>query len=230
MLSAPLRRNVRHRRFDDLQKRLLHALARDVARDGHVLALSCDLVDLVDIDDAALRALDIVICVLDELQKDILDILADVARLGERGRVARGKGHVEDARERSGKQRLAAARGPEQKDIALFDLHAVVRLFAGEHGVDALVVVVHRHGENALRLVLPDDILIQLRLDLGGLFEFHRFLRRRRGHLCQHVAAQLHALVADEHAVRAGNEFFYFGFFLPAEGTALFVFCHKHLY
>src|SRR6202167_4532558 len=40
--------------FHDLQKRLLHALARHVARDRGVVGFAADLVDLVDIDDAAL--------------------------------------------------------------------------------------------------------------------------------------------------------------------------------
>jgi len=41
--------------------------------------LRADLVDLVDIDDAALRPLDIVVGRLQQLQDDVLDIFADVA-------------------------------------------------------------------------------------------------------------------------------------------------------
>ena len=39
---------------------------RDVARDRRVVALARDLVDLVDVDDAALRALDVVVGVLQQ--------------------------------------------------------------------------------------------------------------------------------------------------------------------
>jgi hypothetical protein len=56
VLAAALGRHVGHRALDDLQQGLLHALARHVARDGRVLALARDLVDLVDVDDAALVA------------------------------------------------------------------------------------------------------------------------------------------------------------------------------
>jgi hypothetical protein len=40
--------------FHDLEQRLLHALARHVAGDRGIVGLAADLVDLVDIDDAAL--------------------------------------------------------------------------------------------------------------------------------------------------------------------------------
>ena len=55
MLAAALRRHVGDRPLEDLQQRLLHALAGDVARDRRVVGLARDLVDLVDVDDAALR-------------------------------------------------------------------------------------------------------------------------------------------------------------------------------
>ena len=64
VLAPALRRHVRDGAFDDLEQRLLHALARDVAGDRRVVALARDLVDLVDVDDAALRALDVVVGVL----------------------------------------------------------------------------------------------------------------------------------------------------------------------
>src|SRR5204863_9975666 len=48
MLAAALRRNRSDRAFHDLQQRLLHALARDVAGDRGVVGLAADLVDFVD--------------------------------------------------------------------------------------------------------------------------------------------------------------------------------------
>ncbi len=64
VLAPALGRHVGDRALDDLEQRLLHALTRHVARDGGVVALAADLVDLVDVDDAALRALDVVVGVL----------------------------------------------------------------------------------------------------------------------------------------------------------------------
>jgi hypothetical protein len=195
VLAATLRRNVRDRALDDLEERLLHAFARHVARDGGVVALAADLVDLVDVDDAALRALDVVVGVLQELDDDVLDVLADVARFGERGRIGDGERNVEDLREGLGEERFAAARRTEEEDVALLELD----VFLGDARVDALVVIVNRDGEDLLRALLADDVLVEDRLYLGGL-------RDRRGaavgllllHLLRNdVVAEADALVAD---------------------------------
>ena len=97
MLAAALRGHARHGALDDLEERLLHAFARDVAGDGGVLGLAADLVDLVDIDDAALGPLDIVVGGLQKLKNDVLDVLADIAGFGQGRRVGHGEGHIEHA-------------------------------------------------------------------------------------------------------------------------------------
>ena len=55
VLAPPLGRHRGGGALQDLQQRLLHALAGDVAGDRRVLALAGDLVDLVDVDDARSR-------------------------------------------------------------------------------------------------------------------------------------------------------------------------------
>ena len=67
VLSAALGRYARLRPLDDLKERLLHALTGHIPCDGNVLALLRDLVDLIDIDDAILRPLHIVVRRLDQL-------------------------------------------------------------------------------------------------------------------------------------------------------------------
>ena len=81
VLAPALRRHRRGGALQDLEQRLLHALTRDVARDRRVLGLAGDLVDLVDVDDPGLGLLDVVVGRLDQLEEDVLDVLADVARL-----------------------------------------------------------------------------------------------------------------------------------------------------
>ena len=76
MLAPALRRHGGHGALHDLQERLLHTLARDVPGDRRVVGLARDLVDLVDIHDAALGPVDIVFAGLQKLQDDVLDILA----------------------------------------------------------------------------------------------------------------------------------------------------------
>ena len=64
MLAAALRRYRSDRAFDQFQKRLLHSLARHVASDRRVVGLARYLVNLVDIDDAGLRLVDVVVAFL----------------------------------------------------------------------------------------------------------------------------------------------------------------------
>ena len=128
VLAAALRRHRGDGALHDLQQRLLHALARDVAGDRRIVGLAADLVDLVDVDDAALRALDIVVGRLQQLQDDVLDVLADIAGLGQRRGVRHGERHVEHAGQGLGQQRLAAAGRADQQDVRLGDLDVVVLL------------------------------------------------------------------------------------------------------
>ena len=122
MLAAALRRHVGDRAFEDLQQRLLHALARDVAGDRRVLVLAADLVDLVDVDDALLALLDVAAGRLQQLEDDVLDVLADVARLGQRRRVDDREGDREQLGERLREQRLAGAGRADQQDVRLGQL------------------------------------------------------------------------------------------------------------
>src|SRR5438105_4511867 len=106
--AAALWRDIGDGTLEDLEQRLLHALAGDVARDRGVVALAGDLVDLVDVDDPALGAVQVEVGRLDQPQEDVLDVLADVARLGEARRVRDREGDVQDAGEGLGEERLAA--------------------------------------------------------------------------------------------------------------------------
>ena len=111
VLPSALGRNIGHRALQDLQQGLLHALAGHVPGDGGVLALPGDLIHLVDIDDAPLRQLHVVVGGLDQTQQDVLHVVAHIARLGQSGGVGDGEGHLQDPGQGLGKQGLAAAGG-----------------------------------------------------------------------------------------------------------------------
>src|SRR5690606_23665789 len=205
VLAAGLRRDVGDSALDDLEEGLLHAFAGDVAGDARVVRLAGDLVDLVDVDDAALGAGHIA-GVLDQPKEDVLDVLTDIARLGQRRRVRDRERNVEDAGERLGEVRLAGAGRADEQDVALLEFDVVVHL-----GVDALVVIVDGDGEDLLRAVLADDVVVQVlieslrRRDIRG----HRLrLVRGGGRLLflDDLPAELDAFVADVHLVWAGDQ------------------------
>ena len=199
VLAAALRRHVGDRAFEDLEQRLLHAFARDVARDRRVLVLAADLVDFVDVDDALLALLDVAAGRLQQLEDDVLDVLADVAGLGQRRRVDDREGDREQLGQRLREQRLAGAGRADQQDVRLgeLDVVAAARLLLD---LDALVVVVDRDGELLLGLFLADDVLVE------ELLDFLRHRQRRAGAAARlelvvvgdDVVADLDALVADE--------------------------------
>ena len=67
VLATALWRDVGDRALENLQQRLLHSLARDIAGNGGVLVLLRDLVNLVYIYDALLSLLDVAIGGLQQL-------------------------------------------------------------------------------------------------------------------------------------------------------------------
>src|SRR5690606_3457345 len=216
VLAAALRRDAGDGALDELQQRLLHALARHVAGDRRVLALARDLVDLVDVDDALLRLLDVVVALLQQLLDDVLDVLADVPGLGQRGRVGHGERDVEHAGQGLGQQGLAGTGGAHQQAVGLGQLDVVVLLPA----LDALVVVVHRHRQRLLRPLLADHVLVEDLEDLLGLGQRAAgALRLLLELLADDVVAQLHAFIADEHA-RARDQLADLVLALPAERAA----------
>ena len=205
VLAPALGRHVGHRAFEDLQERLLDALTRHVARDRGVLVLAADLVDLVDVDDALLALLDVATGGLQQLEDDVLDVLADVAGLGEGGRVHDRERHREELGQRLRQQRLAGAGGADEQDVRLVELDVVAaaRLLLD---LDALVVVVDRDRELLLGAFLADHVLVE------ELLDFRRRGQRRADAAVlepvvvgDDVVADLDALVADEDR-RSGNQ------------------------
>ena len=215
MLAPALGRHGGDGAFHDLQERLLHALARDVPGDRGVVGLAGDLVDLVDVDDAALRPLDIVVGGLEQLQDDVLDVLADIAGLGQGRGVGHRERHVEDPGQGLGEQGLARAGRADQQDVGLRQLDVVVLRRVGK----PLVMVVDRHREHLLGVLLADHVVIENVADLlRGRNPVARLHERGLRLLADDVHAQLDALIADENR-RAGDQLANLVLALAAEGA-----------
>ena len=207
MFTPALRGNVGDGAFEHFQEGLLHPLAADIAGNADVILGLADLVDLVDVDDAALGGLQVVIRVLQELEQDVLHVFADVTGLGQRRRVADGKRDVEDARQRLGQQRLAAAGRADQKDVALVDFDVVDqrrgnslggrRRFGGRQ---ALVMIMDRDGQRLFGVLLADHVLIQKFLDLpraGNAAEERLAAGQLALFLADDVVSQINAVGTD---------------------------------
>ena len=152
---------------------MLDAFARDVARDRWIFAFFCDFIDFVDVDNAAASAFDIAIGGVDEVQDDVFDVVADVASFGEARGIGHGKGDVENLGECLRKERLSGARGADEEYVGFPELDAV---FGRAH--NAFVMVMDGDRQNLLRIILLDDVFVEFRLDIFGLWH---------GELARHV-------------------------------------------
>ena len=174
-----------------------------------VLAGFADLVDFVDVDDAALGGFEIVVGALKQLEEDVLDVFADVAGFGERGGVADGEWDVENAGERSGLERFAAAGGADQQHIALVDFGVVAggggngRRFAFgriDGGGQPFVMIVDGNRERLLGVWLADNVLVEKFLDrsrAGDGAEQWRGAAELAFFLTDDVVGQVNAICTD---------------------------------
>jgi hypothetical protein len=192
------------------------AFAGYVTGDRRVVGFARDLVDLVDVDDPRFRLLDVEVGGLDQLQEDVLDVLADVAGLGQRGGVGDRERDVEDPRQGLRQQRLAAAGRAEHHDVRLLQLDVGL---LGLRDLNPLVVVVDGDRERALGGLLADHVLLQ---DVVDFLRFRQVLElegRRRGQLLvDDLVAEVDALVADVDA-GAGDQLFHLTLRLAAEAA-----------
>src|SRR5690349_15684757 len=78
VLASAFGRHARHGSFDNLQQSLLHTFAGHVAGNRRIVRLTRNLVDLVDVNDAALRFFDVVVGGLQKIEDNIFNVLADV--------------------------------------------------------------------------------------------------------------------------------------------------------
>ena len=157
---------------------MLNTLTAHVAGDGGILTLAGDLVDLINIDDADPSLLDVEVRGLDELEQDVLDVLAHIAGLRQCRRIRDGKRHVQNFRQRLSEVCFTDARRAQHQNIALLDFNAGVFT-----KINPFIVVVDRNGKRKLRVVLTNDILIQGLLYLSRRRQGSRRLvlfRRRR--------------------------------------------------
>ena len=211
VLAATLRRYRCYRTFDQLQQGLLYAFTRDITGNRRVFRLAGNLVDFVQVHNAALGFVHIVVALLQELLDDVLNVLAYVTGFGQCGSVSNDKRHIQQPGQCLCQQRLAGAGRADQQDVALGQLYVVL----GAGRVEAFVVVVHRHGQRFLGRVLANDVLVQRGAD---------FLRCRQGwcfallvcstdfrfcFVANDVAAQIYTLIANVD-LRAGDQSLHF--------------------
>jgi len=167
VFAASLRRNVHHRPLQELEQSLLHPFPRHITRNGGIVALAGDLVDLINKDNAPFGGLHVIVGHLQQAGQQTLYVFAHIAGFGKHRGVNNRKGYMQHPGNGTRQKGLARPGLPYQNDVGLFNLGFIVPDLLPQ----PLVMVVDSHGQNLLGTVLPDDILVKKLLDLPG---FHQ--------------------------------------------------------
>ena len=196
MFPATLRRHRGNSAFHDLQQCLLDALARNITRNRRIVRLARDFVDFVNIDDAALGAFDVVVCSLQQLKNDVLDVFTDITGFGQCRGIRHGEGNIKNPCQGLGQKRFTATGRSHQHDIGFcqFDIFVLAGV------MQTLVMVVNRDRENFFRMALTNDIVIK---DLANLLRrrhpVSRFDEMGFVLFADDVHAKLYAFITDEY-------------------------------
>ena len=218
MFPSPLGRHIGHRPFQDLQQSLLDPFPGYIPGNGRILGLPGDLVDFIDINDAPFGPFNVIICILDQPEQDVLHIFPYITGLCEAGGIRNGEGDFQDLGQGLGQKGLAAACRSQHQDIGFLQFHILVMpLFI----VDPFVVVVDCHRQGPFGVFLSDDIFVQDSLDFLGFGQLcESFFRRPLQVFFQHFIAQGNTLITDEH-IMSGDQFLYLALLFPAERTGI---------
>ena len=158
MFTTTLRRNGGNRTFDQFQQRLLYAFAGNVTGNGRVVRLTRNLVDFIDIDDPTLCFLHVVIALLQQFLNNIFNIFTHITGFGQRGGVGHSERNVQQARQRFSQQRFTGTRRANQQDVTFAQLNPI----AGVAVAQTFVMVVYRDRQHFLRLLLTDNVIVQV--------------------------------------------------------------------
>ena len=158
MFTTTLWRNGGNRTFDQLQQCLLYAFTRYVTSDGRVVGFTGDLVDLIDVNNPALGFLYVVIALLQQFLDDVFDVLTHVTGFGQGGGIRHGERNIKQTCQGFSQQRFTGTGWADQQNVTFTQFHAI----AGIAVTQTFVVVVYRHRQHFFRLLLTNDIVVQV--------------------------------------------------------------------
>ena len=162
MFAAAVGRHIADSAFQNFQQCLLHALSANIAGDGWVLALAGDLINLVHIDNTNFGFGNIKVRSLNQLEQNVLNVLANVTGFGQGGGVRNRKRNVQHFGKRLGQQGFAGTGRAKHQYVGLLQLY-----MAFLPGKNALIMIVDRNCQHALGIVLTNDILVKASFDLS---------------------------------------------------------------
>ena len=209
---------------------MLHALTGYISGDRDVFSSFGNLVDLINIDDSFFSPLDVIVCRLDQLQKHVFDIFADITGFCQCRGVSDREGNTQDFGQRPGQIGLSGTCRTDHQDIALLKVNTRITQV-----VDSLVVVVNSHCDGSFGSVLSDHVLIQEFHDLTRLFQISiqdsglLFLLFSLSEAGQNIVGRLDAVLTDDSASASDETLICLRFRFSAEQALLVFISHFRL-
>jgi hypothetical protein len=162
LLPTTLRGHCGDHAFHHLEQAVLNAKPQTLPAS----AAHPQLVDLVDVSDSSLGEFDVPAFRLEQPVQQALHIIPDIARLGERSRIADHQSHVETGSQGLDHVARATAGSSDQEDVGFFDSH-IVQVGIGHDRVvvlqridDPLEAVAYPHSDPFLGDPLSHDELV----------------------------------------------------------------------
>ena len=205
MLSSTLRRNTCNSAFQNFQKCLLYTLSGNITSDGNILGFTCDLVDLIYINNSVLCSVNIIISSLNDFQKNILNIFTYISCLCQGSGVCNGKRYIQKSCQCLGKKCLTGTSWSKHKDIALLKLYIQI-----PGSSNTFVMIVYSNRKCFLGLILSDYIVVQNCMDF---LWFHQIDLRSKNiflivsskFFLHDLRADTYTLIADVGTIRSGD-------------------------
>jgi len=152
--------------FHQFEEVALDAGAGDIGSDA--VARRGDFIDLVEVDDAIFRQIEIPVGFADQIANQFLDITADIAGLAELGGIAFDERDTDLFGDQFDQIGLADTGGPDHQHIAFDIADQLTQSVDAGFQFHAVEVGADLGGEHLNGLSLPHDKLPQILFQLGG--------------------------------------------------------------
>ena len=95
----------------------MNSLTGNISGNGEVFRLTSNFVNLVNVNNANLRALNVPVSRRDEFQKNVFNVLANITGFRKRGSIGNGKRNLQKAGKCLSKQGLAGTGRSKQQNV-----------------------------------------------------------------------------------------------------------------
>ena len=125
MFAATLWRNAGNCTFDNLQKCLLNTFTANIACNRCIFTLAGNLINFINKNNSAFCSLDVTVCSVNQLQKNIFYVFTNVAGFCQSCSISHCKWNLKTLCKCAGKKSFSATSWSNQKNVRFFDFYSI---------------------------------------------------------------------------------------------------------